>query len=128
MDRIELLLSFGRIDIDVKDNLDRTALLWACAEGHSEVAILLLVRGALDSCIDTYGLTALHYSVHLDSAPCLQAFARLHNLKHLPDNDGLTPLMHAAAKVAPGTVQILLTSDTIVKDVDRVNADGHSGE
>jgi len=49
-------------------------------------------------------------------------------MKHLPDSDGMTPLMHAAAKVAPEVVEVLLGSEGVVKDVDRVNRDGFSCE
>ena len=122
------LFPYHRIDLNVKDNLERTALHWACAEGHSEIVVLLLGHGALDSCIDSYGLTALHYSVHLEGIPSLQAFARRSDMKHLPDNDGMTPLMHAAAKVAPDVVEVLLESEEVVKDVDCVSKDGFSSE
>ena len=44
-----------RIDIDLKDNDERTPLHCCSLEGHSEIVQLLLTFGALDSCIDTHG-------------------------------------------------------------------------
>ena len=44
-----------RIEIDAKDNLERTALHLACAEGHSQIVQLLLEFRALDSCVDSQG-------------------------------------------------------------------------
>ena len=45
----------GRIDIDARDNLERTPLHLASIEGHPEVVQLLLQFRALDSFVDVYG-------------------------------------------------------------------------
>lgn len=116
--------SLCRIDIDLKDNLERTALHWACAEGHYEVVYLLLSYNALDSCIDSYGLTALHYSVQVKSTLSIQAFVRMPEMTHMPNNQGQTPLMAAAANDAPEAVKLMLKHKVVVKDIDRTNPEG----
>ena len=53
-----------RIDLDMKDNAERTPLHYCSLEGHAEVVQLLLTFGALDSCIDSQGLV-VYISVEL---------------------------------------------------------------
>jgi ankyrin repeat protein len=63
----------GRI-INQRDWGDRTALSWACANGHVAVVILLLERGADPTVADRDGLTPLVHALkseHLESVRCL---------------------------------------------------------
>ena len=55
-----------RIDLDMKDNAERTSLHYCSLEGHAEIVQLLLTFGALDSCIDSQGLvvTLRHFHSH----------------------------------------------------------------
>lgn len=117
-----------RIDVDIKDGSERTALHWACVETHSEIVQLLLGSRALDSCIDANGLTALHYSVQNKSTSCVKAFVRMGEMTHLPNNEGMTPLMEAAANDAPSIVKLLLKNEMIVKSVDHTDPHGLSSE
>ena len=112
----------------MKDNLERTALHWACAEGHSEVVKFLLRSNALDACIDSYGLTALHYSVKVNSTSSIQAFVTMSELTHLPNNQGLTPLMEAAAGNTPEAVQLMLMNRSILRDIDCTNPEHLTSE
>lgn len=43
------------VDIDMKDNAERTPLHYCSEGGHSDIVQLLLTFGALDSCIDAQG-------------------------------------------------------------------------
>ena len=44
-----------RIDIDMKDNAERTPLHCCSIAGHADIAQLLLTFGALDACFDSQG-------------------------------------------------------------------------
>lgn len=113
--------------MDAKDNLERTALHYACIEGHSEIARLLLNYRALDSCIDYNGLTALHYAVETNVIDTLKAFAGLTDMTHLPDNEGRTPLMMATISGADMAVEVLVKNPVIRKTIDHVDGNGRSG-
>lgn len=113
-----------RIDVDVKDDIERTALHWACASNHSEIVGLLLHSNALDSCIDSSGLTALHYCVQNKSAPSAEAFIGIRDMTHLPNDQGRTPLMEAAASDAAEVVAVLLKHRTVVKAINTKDPQG----
>ena len=106
-----------RVDIDVKDEAERTPLHYCCIAGHADITQLLLTFGALDACFDSQGsiithlplslwaiiivlfsrFTALHYALQSNSSATVEGFAQVANLSHLPDaNEGRTPLMNAA--------------------------------
>ncbi|XP_052795908.1 ankyrin repeat and death domain-containing protein 1A-like isoform X2 [Mya arenaria] len=58
-----------RMDINCKNNLDRTPLHWACAKGHLPVVELLFEHGADLEAKDKYGMRALLWAAlygHLD--------------------------------------------------------------
>ena len=115
------------LEIDAKDNLERTALHYACIEGHSEIVKLLLVHRALDSCIDYNGLTALHYAVEANILESLKVFVQLSEMTHLPDNDGRTPLMMAAINGYDRAVEVLVKNAAVVNTINNVDRDGRSG-
>ena len=48
--------------VDSRNNLDRTPLHWAAANGHLETARLLVDRGAAVEAKDKYGMRALLWS------------------------------------------------------------------
>lgn len=111
--------------MDVKDNSERTALHWACAGDHSDIVSLLLSSNALDSCIDANGLTALHYCKSVSST---EAFVGIREMTHLPNNEGRTPLMEAAAAAVPEVVQVLLRHRVVVKDINKKDPRGMSSK
>lgn len=117
-----------RIDVDVKDRYERTALHWACADGYSSIVQLLLNSRALDSCIDTNGLTALHCCIESKSVSCVDAFADHREMTHLPNDQGRTPLMEAAANHLPQAVVLLLRNRVVVRDIDHRDPHGMTSE
>ncbi len=56
-------LGLGSVNINGRDNLGRTALHLAAMRGHTEVARLLLERGAEAECADNDGWTPLRWAV-----------------------------------------------------------------
>lgn len=114
--------------MNVKDNNERTALHWACAGNHSAIMTLLLGSNALDSCIDASGLTALHYCIRNQSVSSVEPFTSSRDLTHLPNNEGRTPLMEAAASDFPEAVQLLLTQRVVVKAIDHKDPQGMSSK
>ena len=61
IDRVMSLIARG-VDIHSRDGGGWTALHWACANGHTAVASLLLVNGADIHSRNNYGYTALHFA------------------------------------------------------------------
>ncbi|XP_067678535.1 ankyrin repeat domain-containing protein 50-like [Haliotis asinina] len=58
--KVKEILSQGHVDIDCKERIGRTPVMWAAGEGHKEVVDLLVSRGANLSIRDGFGLTILH--------------------------------------------------------------------
>lgn len=57
---LRLLLDDGRVPVDARDTEGKTALYWACFQGHTDRARLLLVEGGADHTIaDNDGLTPM---------------------------------------------------------------------
>ena len=125
---VDVVCCCYRIDVNVKDANERTALHWASAGNHSAIMTLLLSSNALDSCIDASGLTALHYCVRNQSASSVEPFVSLRDLTHLPSNEGRTPLMEAAAIDFPEAVQLLLTHRVVLKTIDSKDPQGMSSK
>jgi len=114
----------ARIDLNVKDTYERTALHWACEGGHGDIVRLLLSSFALDSCQDVHGLTALHYCIQSKSTPSVEAFVGSSEMTHLPNNEGRTPLMEAAASGYHEAVQLLLQNRLVVKGINQKDPEG----
>lgn len=88
----------------------------------------LLSCNVLDSCIDASGLTALHYCVRNLSVSSMEPFTSIRDLTHLPNNEGRTPLMEAAATDFPEAVQLLLMHGVVVKTIDHRDPQGMSSK
>ena len=56
-------LNLGSVHIDGRDSQGRTALHLAAMRGHTDVARLLLERGADAECVDNDGWTPLRWAV-----------------------------------------------------------------
>ncbi|TQW07044.1 F-box domain and ankyrin repeat protein [Cordyceps javanica] len=56
--------------IDISDNQARTALFYACWQGHTTLCSLLVERGANVRCQDTTGATILHAALINQSRGC----------------------------------------------------------
>jgi ankyrin repeat protein len=126
---IEYLLNTEGIDIDIRDKYDRTPLHLACIGGHSQVVQILLLYHALESCIDSFGLTPLHYAVNVKSLECVQELVATPYIKHAPSADerGITPLILAAEFGFLEILKILLSNPLIAQEVNYCDSSGYSG-
>lgn len=56
-----ILIESGRVDLEAQDREGRTALHWACHEGHVQVGRFLEGLGAATDIADSYGRMPLSY-------------------------------------------------------------------
>jgi ankyrin repeat protein len=60
---VKLLIEMGKVDVDVRDDGDQTALNWAAEKGEEEVVRLLLETGRVDiNAREVSGRTPLHWA------------------------------------------------------------------
>jgi len=120
LSQVMRLLEEG-LDVNIKDQEGRTALMYASFNGHTEIMKKLIEKGALVNERDSYGRTALMMA---SSGP-LPASVKL-LLDHQADpnitdtDEHFTALMYAAAEGHLDVVKILLSyrADPALKDVD----------
>ncbi|KAI0485805.1 hypothetical protein F4859DRAFT_528751 [Xylaria cf. heliscus] len=97
---LHLTAYFGKHDVNVTDNDNRTALWWATRYGHQTVVKLLLTTDGIDpNLTDTEGLTPLHYAVR-------------------DENEAITKLLlanerYAMEKESEAMVKLLLTNERV---------------
>ncbi|XP_049944744.1 uncharacterized protein LOC126426792 isoform X1 [Schistocerca serialis cubense] len=95
--KVRTLLAMGA-DVEAKDENKRTALHWAAAMGHGEVAARLLEVGAGVNARDRWQNTPLHLAAwkgHAAVVRLLAASSADHNAR---DQSGSTPLHDAARR------------------------------
>lgn len=122
--KIMKLLENG-IDVNLKDQEGRTALMYAAFNGHTAIMEKLIEKGASVNLRDAYGRTALMLA---SSGPFPTAVKLLLDHRADPDmadgEEHFTALMYAAAEGQLEIVQILLKkkANPMLKDVDGDNA------
>ncbi|XP_047101555.1 poly [ADP-ribose] polymerase tankyrase-1-like isoform X3 [Schistocerca piceifrons] len=105
--KVRTLLAVGA-DVEAKDENKRTALHWAAAMGHGEVAAHLLEVGAGVNARDRWQNTPLHLAAwkgHAAVVRLLAASSADHNAR---DQSGSTPLHDAARRGRAEAVAALL--------------------
>ncbi len=99
---VNVLIGAGA-DIDAENALGGTALLLAVKHGHPGVAGQLLDAGADPNRMSArIGVTPLQYAAGRVSPSHVKLFIEAGADVNLPDPDGLTALMFAAAGITPG--------------------------
>lgn len=66
--------------------------------GHTEIASVLLARGCEPLKPDNNGVRPLHYAAQNNCGKTVDAMLQHDNVTDVPDDDGRTALMWAAAK------------------------------
>ncbi len=103
---LRVLLGLGA-DVNARDDKGATALMWACALGHTGVVKILLNQKADVHAKDEKGATALMWAAargHTGVVKILLSHGADVNAR---DEDGATALMQAAARGHTGVVELL---------------------
>ncbi len=95
-DDVEALLDHGA-SVNLKNNNDLTALMFACREGHADAIRMLLLHDARIDLQDICGDTALVYACRDGRAEAARLLLKAKANPDLPNMDGITPLMWASA-------------------------------
>jgi ankyrin repeat protein len=111
MECIRVLLDKG-CHIDVRDNEERTPLMWAvAADGMSNVCLLLAQHGADVNAHDSLGMTPLHVAVNtFHPTECVTLVSELGADVNAVDHNGHSPLFIAVSQNAVDMVSFLLQS------------------
>lgn len=109
------------VDVNVADEQQRTALLFASFNGHTPVVKLLLESRARLSRRDALGRTALMFAATGDNAETVELLLKQGaEVNAFDANEGFTALMHAAAEGHADVVKVLLKydADPTMRDTD----------
>lgn len=121
---VKLLIRVKSIDLNMRDDGDRTPLHWAVQEGHIEVIKMLLEAGADVNTVDVYNFTPLFVSVgenHLEVTKMLLKAGASPNAR---DCDNGTVLHLACSWGYYDIVKLLVGIDGI--DISPEQADGET--
>ncbi|WP_052190622.1 ankyrin repeat domain-containing protein [Chitinibacter sp. ZOR0017] len=105
--RALVLLKSG-VEIESRDELGKTALIWAATLDHLPLVGLLLSRSANTEAQDDGGFTALHWAAaegHLQAMSLLLEHGAQLNSQ---TKNGMTPLMQAATRGQHAVIRLLL--------------------
>ena len=95
---IQNILEFAPVNVNLKDEYGRTALMWASILGHTEIVRMLLQRPEIDVNLQTeYGSTALMIASangHTEIVRMLLEKPEI--LVNLQNSGGMTALMYAS--------------------------------
>jgi len=109
------------VDVNLADEEQRTALLFASFNGHTSVVKLLLDNGALSSQRDGLGRTALMWAATGDNAEAVELLLEAGaEVNAVDTSEGFTALMHASAEGHADVVKVLLSykADPTMRDGD----------
>ncbi|XP_076242234.1 zinc-RING finger and ankyrin repeat domain-containing protein rolling pebbles [Calliopsis andreniformis] len=104
--------------LDQRDPAERTALMLAASEGHTNLIELFLDKGSILESRDKEGLTALCWACVRGRLAAVQNLIDRGADVNTSDNTGRTPLDLAAFQGNPKLVQLLLEKGAAVEHVD----------
>ena len=119
LDVVRCLVESGA-DVNARNDYESTPLMAACYFGHLSVVTYLIDKGALVDQRYKGGDTALHSAAegsHLEIVSQLLALGA----SQLPNNQGLTPLLHACDKCSVEIVEYFIKRPECTKK-QRINA------
>lgn len=115
---VQLLLTWPKVQLDVRNRHDETPLMMACLKGQLAVVQQLLAR---DVDVNKPGWTPLHYAATRGHLTVMQLLLEHHAYIDAESPNGSTPLMLAAQYGSLEAVQLLLDAGA---DVSAKNALG----
>ncbi len=96
-------------DINIRDQINSTPLLWAAGFGRPDTVALLLERDADVKAVDDNGWTALIWAAGLGQPQTVETLVKAGaDLKAADRQTGDTPLLRAARTGKPESIKILL--------------------
>ena len=120
LDVVRCLVESGA-DVNARKYDDEsTLLIAACYRGHLSVATYLIDKGAIMDLQDKQGKTALHDAVQRGHLELVSQLLDL-GASQLPNNQGLTPLLHACDKCSVEIVEYFIKRPECTKK-QRINA------
>ncbi|KAH8797504.1 ankyrin repeat-containing domain protein, partial [Hyaloscypha sp. PMI_1271] len=112
----KLLIKRKNIEVDIKDNMDRTPLCYAARVGSLDIFQLLLVKGAILDAPDKFGKTPASYAVEScrqdQGLQILQLLLDRRVKLDVADKKGQSPLFYAAQCGETHVVEFLLKHDS----------------
>nr|WP_257945285.1 ankyrin repeat domain-containing protein [Leptospira borgpetersenii] len=116
----ELLLEQNGVDLEIKGELEKTALMWAVSQGNLEMASLLLGKGANPNAKGLVGMSLLIYAVNGDE-PDYEIVKLLIDSGvdvNAADRNGDTSLRFAIENGLFEIVQLLVESGAVIEHSD----------
>eukprot|EP00051_Salpingoeca_urceolata_P028167 m.485374 g.485374 ORF g.485374 m.485374 type:complete len:609 (+) comp23794_c0_seq1:61-1887(+) len=119
---VQFLLEKGAEVDSLGGELMASPLQWATRQGHLEMVVLLIQRGADPSIRDIQGFNSLHLAAQFGHTMLCAYFIAKGMDVDTRDNDGHTPLMWAAMKIfAPDPVRLLISMHASLNLTDSVH-------
>ncbi|XP_060523999.1 histone-lysine N-methyltransferase EHMT1 isoform X2 [Cylas formicarius] len=124
---VDLLIS-ARIEIDVFDQEQNTALMLAIVERNNDIAQYLIQAGADITLKGTDGMTALHVAAKCGNTEACELLLRagfgIRNFVNFQDDGGWTPLVWACENGHADAVKYLMLNgaDVLLRDVEQNSA------
>ena len=120
LDVVRCLVESGA-DVNARNDYESTPLMAACYYGHVSVVTYLIDKGAfMDLQYKDAGNTALHDAVKRGYLEMVSKLLAL-GASQLPNNQGLTPLLHACDKCSVEIVEYFIKRPECTKK-QRINA------
>ena len=119
LDIVRCLVESGA-DVNARTHLEATPIMAACDYGHVSIITYLINKGAFVDLQAEDGNTALHYAAQRGH---LEVVSQLldHGASQLPNNQGLTPLLHACDLRSIEMVEYLINRPECTKE-QRIDA------
>lgn len=119
VDMVNFLTSLEECAVSLPDAMHRTPLHWAAVLGCTEIANILVHRGADLGAPDDNGATALHYAAQHESPDTLVMFLQVPGVHDVADGEGRTALMWAAGKGNFDALSLMAQARFDLNAVDR---------
>ncbi|CEP01533.1 hypothetical protein PBRA_002139 [Plasmodiophora brassicae] len=112
---VELLLNVPGIDVNVRDETQRTPLHWALDWGRGDVAERLLKAATIDvNARDAFEKTPLHWASRYGQVQVVKVLLKASAINvNARDSDGMTPLHRAVSHGNTGVVAVLVNAPRI---------------